>query len=40
MKENHYSQPNFSPPQVARGKQCQSMMPRMLLSVVRPNSGS
>lgn len=27
MKENHYSQPNFSPPQVARGKQCQSMPP-------------
>lgn len=27
MKENHYSQPNFSPPQVARGKQCQSTLP-------------
>ena len=27
MKENHYSQPNFSPPQVARGKQCQSTPP-------------
>lgn len=27
MKENHYSQPNFSPPQVARGKLCQSTPP-------------
>ena len=27
MKENHYSHPNFSPPQVARGKQCQSTPP-------------
>lgn len=27
MKENYYSQPNFSPPQVARGKQCQSTPP-------------
>ena len=27
MKENHYSQPNFSPPQVARDKQCQSTPP-------------
>lgn len=27
MKENHYSLTNFSPPQVARGKQCQSMPP-------------
>ena len=27
MKENHYSLPNFSPPQVARGKQCQSTPP-------------
>lgn len=27
MKENHYSQPCFSPPQVARGKQCQSTPP-------------
>lgn len=27
MKEKHYSQPNFSPPQVARSKQCQSTPP-------------
>lgn len=27
MKENHYSLTNFSPPQVARGKQCQSTPP-------------
>lgn len=27
MKEHYYSQPNFSPPQVARGKQCQSTPP-------------
>ena len=27
MKEKHYSHPNFSPPQVARGKQCQSTPP-------------
>ena len=27
MKENHYLQPGFSLPQVARGKQCQSTPP-------------